>query len=657
MLYFGSFEGWVKEHNLTIKEATPFIKSFIKDIKMIGNLIYNDNPEIQEEIRKRKQLQKKEKYNAIGSVVSYYLQEHEIQILETIYKYCNNNNLIKNNICVLCADGIMIQKRHFKPELLELLTLEIKSKLNFDLKFKNKLLDEGYTKELIEKNQIKTSEFWEKLNLASQSFYAELYFEKYKDVYIYNSNSGWYEYNNMNILYKTTKAPLSLLNNITKELQQILNEYKNELDCNAKNYLELIKLHRSQYIKLGTSKFIEGVIDYLKLMYNNNDIEDLVDSDINLVAFNNMVFDMNENTFREIEKNDFIMKTTKYDINTIHNNMINKDIMKLLFSIFNTDEMVNYYLLTTASTLITNRFESLYIHTGIGGNGKGLLSSIIEKAFGDYFYQVPNTFLTTNFQGEAPNSSLYNCKGKRYVLITEPAKGNNKDDDVKFNVEFVKSITGGDTITTRQQHGTNISYKPLFTPFLQCNNKPDSDKLERGITRRFKILPYENKFVDKPTQPNEKIIDYTLKDRINDVFINEFMLILLDTIKNNFDENNNYKKIIQPNKVQEATNEYFDDINKILPFLQNYIKPKEGSYILVEDLLTHFKENGMQTCKPSKFKEMLKFNDYVLGKKPNSNDKKASREYVYNIEIVIPEPEEEKEKPKQKSPFDNGLDD
>ena len=46
-------------------------------------------------------------------------------------------------------------------------------------------------------------------------------------------------------------------------------------------------------------------------MYNNNDIEDLVDSDINLVAFNNMVFDMNENTFREIEKNDGIRYTAQ----------------------------------------------------------------------------------------------------------------------------------------------------------------------------------------------------------------------------------------------------------------------------------------------------------------------------------------------------------
>ena len=81
-------------------------------------MIVVNNPKLSKDIQKRKEDQNINDYNIKGSVCSYFLQEYENRILETIYLYCYEKKLIKNN-CVLCADGLMIPKANYKPELLD----------------------------------------------------------------------------------------------------------------------------------------------------------------------------------------------------------------------------------------------------------------------------------------------------------------------------------------------------------------------------------------------------------------------------------------------------------------------------------------------------------------------------------------------------------
>ena len=88
---------------------------------------------------------------------SYYLQEYESRILETIYFYCYEKKIIKNNV-VLCADGLMIPKDNYKVELLTEFKNIVFEKLGFDLNFSNKKMDQGYTIEQLKETQIKEKE-------------------------------------------------------------------------------------------------------------------------------------------------------------------------------------------------------------------------------------------------------------------------------------------------------------------------------------------------------------------------------------------------------------------------------------------------------------------------------------------------------------------
>ena len=74
--------------------------------------------------------------------------------METIYLYCYEKKIIKNN-SVLCADGLMIEKENYKPELLTEFKNVVFEKLCFDLNFSNKQTDQGYTIEQLKETQIK----------------------------------------------------------------------------------------------------------------------------------------------------------------------------------------------------------------------------------------------------------------------------------------------------------------------------------------------------------------------------------------------------------------------------------------------------------------------------------------------------------------------
>ena len=49
-------------------------------------------------------------------ITGMYLQNYERLIMEHVYNYMNEQGLIKNNDCVLCFDGIMINKNNYKDD-------------------------------------------------------------------------------------------------------------------------------------------------------------------------------------------------------------------------------------------------------------------------------------------------------------------------------------------------------------------------------------------------------------------------------------------------------------------------------------------------------------------------------------------------------------
>lgn len=448
-------------------------------------------------------------------------------------------------------------------------------------------------------------------SLINNKDIAELYYNMNPNQFIYNKNLGWYVYNEYNILLQYDKEyPTLLLNDVASKIHEWLNSLKNSINLADENKTEKFKMITKAYTKIGMSSFIKGCIDFLKNLYNVENLDEKIDANKNVLAFENLLYDLEIGNFRKIRHNDFIKMNTKYSINIKSNTKIREIINKLLYSIFENEGVITFWKMSTSLSIFGKSFESLYIHTGTGRNGKGVLSTLLKAALGQYFLTTDNTFLTTIYKSGQANSNLAQSKGVRFLLVTEPDNGSA---DCSLNIEFVKAMTGADDINARDLYVKSSTFKPFFSLLLQCNQKPKINKIDTAIEERLKIIHYPFTFVNNPTHPEERIKNNKLKDMIVEQdFINEFILMLLEVANENKDIN----YIELPEEVKQQNKEYIEENNNIKSFInENYeITKDEKNKIKSSDLLKHYNEFNDTKTDAKKLKQMMEYNRFKYKK-------------------------------------------
>jgi P4 family phage/plasmid primase-like protien len=630
VLYFGSFKTWLKNNDLSPSlKPNDFIEKLIQERTIYGEFIEKQNNEIYLEIQKNKSKKNILLYNEFASVVAIWCQEIEQRILETLYNYCNKKKYIKNKIAVLCFDGIMIEANNYKESILSEFTKVIKETFGYTLKFETKPLNQGYNKEL-EKKHVKTivndsdnesdnesdtnddneldndsgivnnqqqqntnelkkqdKAFFNQLPTFGHRQCAEIYYNNNKNKYIYSSISGWYAYNKFNVLESTGKNyPNDILISISKTLENYLVPIRNRMKANSPTYKQDSNNITKLLMNVNKSGYLSDIILILKELYHIQDIDEKIDNNVNLFAFNNKVFDNNLLAIRDIKPDDYICKTTNYEYD-ISNKKIREDIKKIIGSIFENEEIEKYFLNAKALSLFGNTNENAYFQVGSGGNGKSLLSTLEEKALGEYIKTTENSFITSAFKQGSANSTLANSKGIRNLVVAEPSEEDELGRQASLNTPFIKLITGNDMITTRDLYQKNISFKPFFTPFIQCNTLPNIKKIDKGIMRRIRVIRFPLSFVENPIEPYERKINTQLKSKLSTIeYAREYILLLLDIITNR----NGNNTIQIPNSVQEETNTYFTDNNPVKTYLDTYIKKVQGKNIKSTELKEHFDE-------------------------------------------------------------------
>ena len=492
--------------------------------------------------------------------------------------------------------------------------------------------DPEYFKQIRKGNK---NEIYELVKNLTHNQVAKYYYNNIEPFkYCRSEASGWYEYNQFNILEpRGTNPPPSLLNNLSNTLQELfLNERNNlklptptgdseENEKQRKLFMAQIKVYDKAYISLGNSRFTKCCMDYLVHLYTVKDFDKLLDDNNHLLAFDDgILYNISNDQFRYIQPHDFISKTTGRNSPTIINNdkiefNINKnkieEVNKLIYSVFENKDMVDYWLKIFGASIFTTKHESMYILTGKGGNGKGLLMELIKETLGSYFYECENTFLTSTSKSTGLNPSLIAAKGSRVLSVSEPSDGSDK---CELNCEFIKKLTGRDDITGRALYGNMITYKPKYNVFLQCNDIPNMKKLDNGMKRRLKIINYKFQFVSNPINPDDRLRDNSIKDRIkkDDNLINAFLYLLIQAAKvSTFEE-----EIIQPQEIKDALNNYFEDNNPVQSFLLEYfeITKDKKDRVKCSEFNDRFNRCGTEKLSPTKIIKDMAFNGFDIYK-------------------------------------------
>lgn len=436
---------------------------------------------------------------------------------------------------------------------------------------------------------------------------SNVYFQLNPDNYIY-TQSGWYEYNKYNILNSIGEKPPSIYVDFAKRLTKYADDQLQLLNKDDDSYKMNLTKYNKFITKITSTKFIGENFKFLCDFYKK-DIQDKINN-IDLLAFNNMVYDYRTNEYRKIKKSDYITKTTGYNFDkTLIDNKIKDIINSIIFSLFEDDELVNYWFKITALSLFgNNKQQKFYLLNGKGSNGKSLTQKLITSTLGDYYKSVSNNFLVGSIKKGGADAELSECQGIRYLSISEP----DDQEDKKFNISNLKNWSGCDKIQARAPYDKKmIMFYPQFTIFINCNDLPELSNTDDGIKRRLRNIFFPFQFKEESEINKHKSfrkINYNLSDELNKP---EFIINFIDMLlKIAFDNKNLLIKT--PECVLTASDKYCNENNPIYEWLfDNYEITKNekdrqsASYLLSEYNCSEYCKKRLSTVHFSKFMEKL----------------------------------------------------
>ncbi len=135
--------------------------------------------------------------------------------------------------------------------------------------------------------------------------------------------------------------------------------------------------------------------------------------------------------------------------------------------------------------------QVFWILYGVGANGKSTFLETITR------HVLPDHSWTMSFPVHTWSESLSEYQraelvGRRLVIAKE------SEQEKRLNTEFVKSLTGSDTINARHPYGRPFQFVPAAKFMLACNHQPIIRDDTHGMWRRVRLVPFTRTFAVDP---------------------------------------------------------------------------------------------------------------------------------------------------------------
>lgn len=203
-----------------------------------------------------------------------------------------------------------------------------------------------------------------------------------------------------------------------------------------------------------------------------------------------------------------------------------------------------------------NRWEHFFLLHGQGRDGKGALFRGIKAALGDYAATAASqTFL--KLDGQRIRNDLARLQGFHLVISAEIEKGSTLD------VAVVKALSGGDDIVSRFLHNEEFEYRPRFTIWLQCNDRPVLDAADDAIWERLVCIP-----VGRKLEAHER--DPAVKATLGDPAIAG--PAILAWLVRGAVRMHKAKRLVLPEVVRKATVAYRGEMDQVGEFLRDHVR-------------------------------------------------------------------------------------
>lgn len=243
---------------------------------------------------------------------------------------------------------------------------------------------------------------------------------------------AWYEFKNhrWNLDDAGSGIRLRLRTDVVNEYNKAIRLFREEVqminDVVKRSYLETKMHHASTLcIRLGDKAFQDKVIGLCKYLFEDKKFEEKLDSNTNLIGFEDGVFEMKFGQFREGRREDYASLSNglmwqEHDANSY----ISLEIQHYLQQVFPSPNVREYVLMLLVSFLTgKNSEQKFYIWTGTGSNSKSKLVELFEKCMKNYCIKLPVTLVTGKRAASSGCSpEIAACKGKRLAVMQDPEK-------------------------------------------------------------------------------------------------------------------------------------------------------------------------------------------------------------------------------------------
>lgn len=338
--------------------------------------------------------------------------------------------------------------------------------------------------------------------------------------------------------------------------------------------------------KLEDANFKDNVTREMREHLYDDKLLDKLDSNPNLIAFTNGVWQLKEKCFRPSSPEDYVSLSVGYPYENFdqQTELELRDTVLSYFVSLHPDALQREYIMKTfARQLYGDHGNELFHmhsgHKGSASNGKTKFFEVLEECLGDYVRKFGVEFLISKQRPDPgkPMPEFRYWKSRRIMFCTEPLHTDT------LNSGVIKDLTGGENIQYRLLFSNTVhTFRPQMKLHVMCNNSPAIDGSDQGVQRRIRKVDYVSWFIDEPEKVCPSKFRFLKDSSIIQAFIEKrelklaFVKLLFDMYDHNYTFN-------VPPAVSESSKMYMKDNNLILQFINECIVEEEGQSFALKD--------------------------------------------------------------------------
>lgn len=413
---------------------------------------------------------------------------------------------------------------------------------------------------------------------------AERLVEQYGEILRYNTNVGWYIWNDKyweedkkdSIRIIADKAILALYD--YKNI--MMNKYGFE-SKKYKSYVEWICKSRNTGRK-------DNMIKESRHMENISTLPEAFDRDVFTLNCLNGTLNLNTGKLNPHNRDDLITKI----INVNYDPAAKAPTWdKFLYKIFEGKQELIAFIKRAIGYSLTGSIKEqcIFILHGVGKNGKSTFLDTVRSMIGEYTKNANvSVFLKTDKQNFEEIARLQSA---RFVTTTEPEEGEF------LSESFIKQATGGEPLTARYLYKGSFEFIPEFKIWMGTNHKPKIKGSDLGIWRRIMLIPFSYIVPESERDPD---LTNKLKRELPGI-LNWAIEGCMEWQKSGLNA---------PKEVLQATDDYRGEMDLIQLFLDECTEKKDSAIMKSGDIYRVYEawctQNGEYKMSNTKFALKLK---------------------------------------------------